>query len=154
MRPDVVVILTDEERAGDPGALRVLHARQAWRLAHWELERDGVTHRRFFNVTGLIGMRVEDEQVFEDTHALILDLVRGGWVQGIRVDHVDGLADPGTYLQRLRAAVAAKAPIKLTVKKGERLRQVTIAYAGGPRYPVLIKTGTGETGLDRLLAPR
>ncbi|EYD75217.1 Malto-oligosyltrehalose synthase [Rubellimicrobium mesophilum DSM 19309] len=86
--------LTDEERAGEPGALRDLHARQAWRLAHWELERDGVTHRRFFNVTGLIGMRVEDEQVFEDTHALILDLVRGGWIQGLRVDHVDGLADP------------------------------------------------------------
>jgi (1->4)-alpha-D-glucan 1-alpha-D-glucosylmutase len=97
--------LTEAERAGDPEALRALHARQAWRLAHWELERDGVTHRRFFNVTGLIGMRVEDEQVFEDTHALILDLVRGGWVQGLRVDHVDGLADPGAYLRRLRDAV-------------------------------------------------
>ncbi|TNC72444.1 malto-oligosyltrehalose synthase [Rubellimicrobium roseum] len=102
--------LTEEERAGDPEALRALHARQAWRLAHWELERDGVTHRRFFNVTGLIGMRVEDPQVFDDTHALALELLHEGWVQGLRVDHVDGLADPGAYLRRLREA-AGPCPI-------------------------------------------
>jgi (1->4)-alpha-D-glucan 1-alpha-D-glucosylmutase len=93
--------LSEEERAGEAEAIRALHARQPWRLAHWELERDGITHRRFFNVTGLIGMRVEEEQVFEDTHALILDLVEKGLVQGLRVDHVDGLADPGAYLARL-----------------------------------------------------
>jgi (1->4)-alpha-D-glucan 1-alpha-D-glucosylmutase len=97
--------LTEDEREGDPDALRALHARQAWRLAHWELERDGVTHRRFFNVTGLIGIRVEDEQVFHDTHALTFELVREGLVQGLRVDHVDGLADPTDYLRRLREAV-------------------------------------------------
>lgn len=97
--------LTESERAGDADALRALHARQSWRLTHWELERDGVTHRRFFNVTGLIGMRVEDPAVFDDTHALILELVRSGEVQGLRVDHVDGLAEPGAYLARLRAAV-------------------------------------------------
>ncbi|MBP1806409.1 malto-oligosyltrehalose synthase [Rubellimicrobium aerolatum] len=102
--------LTEEERAGDPEALRDLHARQAWRLAHWELERDGVTHRRFFNVTGLIGMRVEDPQVFDDTHALTFDLVRAGLVDALRVDHVDGLADPGAYLSRLREE-AGECPI-------------------------------------------
>ncbi len=97
--------LTEEERVGDTEALRALHARQAWRLAHWELERDGVTHRRFFNVTGLIGMRVEDSQVFDETHALVFDLLSDGLVQGLRVDHVDGLADPTEYLRRLRDAV-------------------------------------------------
>ncbi|MBM3604045.1 MAG: malto-oligosyltrehalose synthase [Alphaproteobacteria bacterium] len=85
--------------------LRTLHAAQNWKLVHYELERDGITHRRFFNVTGLIGMRVEDPRVFEDTHALIFELVRSGQVQGLRVDHIDGLADPADYLNRLAAAL-------------------------------------------------
>lgn len=85
--------------------LRALHEAQHWRLVHHVLERDGITHRRFFNVTDLIGMRVEDPSVFEDTHALILELVRSGQVQGLRVDHVDGLADPADYLDRLAAAL-------------------------------------------------
>jgi len=144
--------LTDEEREGDAQALRDLHARQAWRLAHWELERDGVTHRRFFNVTGLIGMRVEDEQVFEDTHALILDLVRGGWVQGIRVDHVDGLADPGTYLRRLREAVG-HLPIWIEkILVGEERLPVwpiegTTGYEAGA---AITRVLTDARGLDRI----
>ncbi|WP_193336656.1 malto-oligosyltrehalose synthase [Devosia beringensis] len=85
--------------------LQALHKRQHWRLRHWETERDSITHRRFFNVTGLIGMRVEDEAVFADTHSLILELVRAGHVDGLRVDHIDGLADPRTYLERLAAAL-------------------------------------------------
>lgn len=82
-----------------------LHDAQSWRLTHWMLERDGVTHRRFFNVTGLIGMRVEDAGVFDDMHRLALDLVEAGQIHGLRVDHIDGLADPAGYLQRLREAV-------------------------------------------------
>ncbi|SIQ83484.1 maltooligosyl trehalose synthase [Paracoccus thiocyanatus] len=89
----------------ETGDLRQLHDAQHWRLAHSELERDGITHRRFFNVTGLIGLRVEDPAVFRVTHGLVLDLVRQGLVQGLRVDHIDGLADPGGYLDRLRAAL-------------------------------------------------
>lgn len=85
--------------------LTALHEAQIWRAVHWERERDGVTHRRFFNVTGLIGMRVEDPAVFHDMHALTADLVRGGHVQGLRVDHVDGLADPAGYLSQLRVLV-------------------------------------------------
>ncbi|WP_136684727.1 malto-oligosyltrehalose synthase [Falsirhodobacter xinxiangensis] len=85
----------------DPDIIAAVHEAQHWRLAHWELERDGITHRRFFNVTGLIGMRVEDRQVFEDMHAATFDLVRRGWVQGLRIDHIDGLADPETYLDWL-----------------------------------------------------
>ncbi|MGZ3218065.1 malto-oligosyltrehalose synthase [Paracoccus sp. T5] len=85
--------------------LRSLHDAQNWRLVHYEMERDSITHRRFFNVTGLIGMRVEDPRVFDDTHALILRLVRSGQVQGLRVDHIDGLADPAAYMTRLSEAL-------------------------------------------------
>lgn len=144
--------LTDEERAGEPEAIRALHARQAWRLAHWELERDGVTHRRFFNVTALIGMRVEEQGVFEDTHALILELVAAGLVQGLRVDHVDGLAEPGAYLERLRAAAPG---IPVWVEKilvgDERLPpwpvEGTTGYEAGA---AIVRLLTGAAGLDRL----
>ncbi|WP_164876023.1 malto-oligosyltrehalose synthase [Falsirhodobacter deserti] len=85
----------------DAETIARVHDEQHYRLTFWEMERDSITHRRFFNVTGLIGMRVEDEQVFQDTHALIFELVRNGDVQGLRVDHIDGLADPAQYLDRL-----------------------------------------------------
>lgn len=81
--------------------LRALHKAQHWRLRHWEAERDAITHRRFFNVTSLVGMRVEDEGVFEDTHRLIIELTSAGLVDGLRVDHIDGLADPAAYLEKL-----------------------------------------------------
>lgn len=86
-----------------PQIVTDLHAEQPWRLVHWRTERDALTHRRFFNVSGLIGVRVEEEGVFEDTHALMFDLVADGIVDGIRIDHIDGLADPAAYLKRLRA---------------------------------------------------
>lgn len=97
----------------DPGpdALRALHDTQVWQLRHWQTERDSVTHRRFFNVTSLIGMRVEEEDVFHDTHELILRLVSEGLVQGLRIDHIDGLADPVAYLHRLRQAVGPDVPV-------------------------------------------
>jgi (1->4)-alpha-D-glucan 1-alpha-D-glucosylmutase len=86
-----------------PDAIRRLHEEQPWRLVHWRTEQDALTHRRFFNVTSLVGVRVEDEAVFEDTHALLFDLIDRGIVDALRIDHVDGLADPGGYLARLRA---------------------------------------------------
>jgi (1->4)-alpha-D-glucan 1-alpha-D-glucosylmutase len=97
-------------RGGDRDAPRILHAEQPWRLVHWRTEKDALSHRRFFSVTGLIGVRVEDASVFDDVHGLLLDLVREGVVDGIRIDHVDGLVDPAGYLARLRAA-APDAPI-------------------------------------------
>ena len=97
---DLAIPLAEGTQGDD---LRDVHQAQHWRLAHSDLDRDGITHRRFFNVTGLIGMRVEDPRVFHDTHALILDLVRQGLVQGLRVDHIDGLVDPAGYLRHLKA---------------------------------------------------
>ena len=63
-------------------------------------------YRRFFNIDQLAGLRVERPEVFEDSHRLILDLARRGLVQGLRIDHVDGLTDPLAYLQRLQRRLA------------------------------------------------
>lgn len=79
-----------------------LHRRQPWRLTFWKEARRDLSYRRFFEVTGLVGVRVEDDAVFDEVHALILALVRAGMVDGLRVDHVDGLAFPARYLRRLR----------------------------------------------------
>ena len=76
--------------------------RQNYRLAFW---RDGDTklnYRRFFAVSTLAALRVEDEQVFNDVHALIRKWIRNSWIDGLRVDHPDGLRDPENYLRRLR----------------------------------------------------
>lgn len=86
----------------DKNRLRDLHARQPYRLLSWRDASRKLSYRRFFEVTGLIGMRVEDLAVFEMTHRLILELVRCGAVEGLRVDHVDGLSDPAGYLNHLR----------------------------------------------------
>ena len=81
---------------------------QHWRLVH---HSHPPGHRRFFDVTGLIGVRVEEEAVFEDVHRLTLDLVREGTVTGLRIDHVDGLAHPAAYMARLRDAVGPDVPV-------------------------------------------
>lgn len=101
-----------EAAQNDPSAanIRALHAAQPWRLVSWRTEQDALTHRRFFNITGLVGVRVEDEAVFEDAHALLFELLDTGVVDGLRIDHVDGLADPDGYLDRLRAR-APEVPI-------------------------------------------
>ena len=79
--------------------------RQPWCLIHWREAAKGMSYRRFFEVAGLVGVRVEDPAVFDATHRLILDLVAEGRVQGLRIDHIDGLADPAAYLARLRQAI-------------------------------------------------
>ncbi|MFE2597010.1 malto-oligosyltrehalose synthase [Streptomyces sp. NPDC059396] len=77
---------------------------QHYRLAWWRLARTELNYRRFFSISELIGVRVEDPEVFAATHAKILELVRDGVVEGLRIDHPDGLADPEEYLRRLNEA--------------------------------------------------
>ncbi|QMV21348.1 malto-oligosyltrehalose synthase [Streptomyces sp. SCUT-3] len=81
---------------------------QWYRLAWWRLARTELNHRRFFTISDLIGVRVEDEAVFAATHGKLLELVRDGVVDGLRVDHPDGLADPRGYLRRLHAATGGR----------------------------------------------
>lgn len=81
-----------------------LHDQQPYKLIYWRDAHRALSYRRFFEITGLVGVRVEDPVVFGETHKLILELVRDGVVEGLRVDHVDGLADPKAYLEHLREA--------------------------------------------------
>lgn len=75
---------------------------QWYRLTWWRLARTELNYRRFFTISDLIGVRVEDPAVFVATHAKVLELMQDGVIDGLRIDHPDGLADPGTYLQPAR----------------------------------------------------
>ncbi|WP_337181922.1 malto-oligosyltrehalose synthase [Shinella sp.] len=91
--------------SADPERIAAIHAAQPWQLTDWKTASRHLSYRRFFEIAGLAGLSVEDPHVFDDSHRLVLDLVREGTVDGLRIDHVDGLADPRAYLERLRAAV-------------------------------------------------
>jgi malto-oligosyltrehalose synthase len=92
--------------------LPALLQRQHYRLGFWRRARHRLNYRRFFDVNELIGVRVEDSDVFRATHAKLLSLVADGQVDGLRVDHVDGLRDPRGYLERLRREVDALRPAR------------------------------------------
>jgi (1->4)-alpha-D-glucan 1-alpha-D-glucosylmutase len=110
-------------------------AAQHYRLAWWKLGHDELNWRRFFSISELAGLRIEEETVFEAVHALPLRLYRERLIDGLRIDHVDGLADPAAYLTRLRERLDAldqergastdRGPAWLVVEKilgpGERL---------------------------------
>ena len=121
----------------DPDALDGLLSRQNYRLAYWGTANEELSYRRFFNIETLAGLRVEDEAVFADTHRLILGLVSDGTVDGLRVDHVDGLADPEAYLGRLRRATGGVyVVVEKILEAGEELPE---------SWPV-----AGTTGYDFL----
>lgn len=111
------------KRARETPFLISVHDHQPYRLMHWSEAAKGLSYRRFFEIAGLVGLRVEAEDVFDEAHRTILDLVRAGHVTGLRIDHVDGLADPAGYLQRLRRSVGDD--VYIVVEKiltpGERL---------------------------------
>ncbi|HEX3785425.1 MAG TPA: malto-oligosyltrehalose synthase [Pseudonocardiaceae bacterium] len=94
------------EGTGD-GTPQQVHERQHYRLISWRHAADELNYRRFFDVTNLAGVRVEDQEVFDVTHAEILRWVAEGQVDGLRIDHVDGLADPGGYLRRLASEIGS-----------------------------------------------
>lgn len=78
--------------------------RQHYRLAYWRVANEELNYRRFFDVGTLAAVRVEDPEVFDATHRVLVDLVHDGTVDGLRIDHPDGLADPQGYLERLAEA--------------------------------------------------
>jgi (1->4)-alpha-D-glucan 1-alpha-D-glucosylmutase len=75
---------------------------QAYRLAHWRVAGEEINYRRFFDINELAAIRMEDPSVFERVHAFAFELISRGDLDGMRIDHVDGLFDPGDYLRRLR----------------------------------------------------
>ncbi len=92
------------ELNADHDALDDFLSNQNYRLAFWKTADQQLGYRRFFDVNTLIGLRMERPHVFEETHALVLEWLRRGVLDGVRVDHPDGLRDPLEYFQRLRAA--------------------------------------------------
>jgi (1->4)-alpha-D-glucan 1-alpha-D-glucosylmutase len=106
---------------GGPGRLltwRELNALiqdQHWRAAHFRVAADDINYRRFFNINELAGLRMELPELFDYAHRLVFELLRDGVLDGLRIDHIDGLLDPKGYLLRLRER--APGPCYLIVEK-------------------------------------
>ncbi|MBD1554008.1 malto-oligosyltrehalose synthase [Pseudomonas typographi] len=99
----------------DPAGLQRLHQlleKQHYRLASWRTAADDINWRRFFDINELGGLRVERSEVFEATHGKIFELVAQGLVDGLRIDHIDGLADPHGYCRKLRRRVERLLPAR------------------------------------------
>jgi (1->4)-alpha-D-glucan 1-alpha-D-glucosylmutase len=93
---------------GDPrsfDALERMLADQAYRLSFWRVAADEINYRRFFDINDLAAIRVEDPEVFATVHSLVFDLVRKGYISGMRIDHPDGLLDPQKYFDDLQEQV-------------------------------------------------
>ena len=106
---------------GEPGQLETwskldaLIKDQHWRAAHFVVAGDDINYRRFFNINELAGLRMELPELFDHAHGLVFDLLRDGTLDGLRIDHIDGLLDPKGYLVRLRET--APRPFYLVVEK-------------------------------------
>ncbi|WP_333998703.1 malto-oligosyltrehalose synthase [Burkholderia cepacia] len=143
---DAVLRGADPRVARSRTSLHRLLERQHYRLAWWRTAADELNWRRFFDIATLAAVRVDDDAVFDAVHALPLRLHAAGLVDGIRVDHVDGLADPRAYCRRLHARLAAQrsAPPYVVVEKilapGESLR-ADWAVAGTTGYDFMNDVG-------------
>ena len=125
----------------DWDALDALLDRQNYRLAYWRTAGREVDYRRFFDINTLVGVRVEDPQVFDDTHALVLEWLEKGVVDGLRIDHPDGLLDPEGYLRRLHdAGGGAWVVVEKILEPGERLPS-SWPVAGTTGYDFLARVG-------------
>ncbi|MFC3126253.1 malto-oligosyltrehalose synthase [Pseudoroseomonas globiformis] len=153
---DADAILRDRDtlKTYDPGSLdglARLHGlleRQNYRLAWWRTATDEINWRRFFDVTGLAGLRAEDPAVFDATHELLLRLYAEGLIDGVRIDHVDGLADPGGYCRKLRRRMEAAGRRRpADAPKGEPYILVEKILASDEPLPVRWRTD-GTTGYD------
>jgi (1->4)-alpha-D-glucan 1-alpha-D-glucosylmutase len=149
----------DPERlAADPEALHELLERQNYRLASWRTAGQDLDYRRFFDVNSLAALRMEEGEVFQETHALVLGWLAAGVLDGLRVDHPDGLRDPRQYLERLRqAAPGAWIVVEKILAAEERLPadwpvDGTTGYEFGNRLTALYVDGAAETPLSRFYA--
>ncbi|NLF98452.1 MAG: malto-oligosyltrehalose synthase [Candidatus Riflebacteria bacterium] len=117
--------------------LDIVIGRQNYKLAFWKLSHYQVGYRRFFNINSLVGLRMEDDRAFCDSHKLVIDLAKSGMIDGFRIDHPDGLFAPKEYLTRLRKACPeALIVVEKILEHHERLNS---------QWPV-----SGTTGYDFL----
>ncbi|MFC9802955.1 malto-oligosyltrehalose synthase [Streptomyces bacillaris] len=110
---------------------------QHYRLAWWRLARTELNYRRFFTVSELIGVRVEHPEVFDATHAKVLELLRDGVLDGLRIDHPDGLADPSAYLRRLNEETGGSWTVVEKILTGDEHLPPGWAVAGTTGYDAL-----------------
>ena len=126
---------------GTPGrarSFRRLHRLlelQAYRIANWRVASEEINYRRFFNINDLAGLRIELPELFAATHRMVLAMIERGDIQGLRIDHVDGLFDPGSYCAQLREEAGAS--VYITVEK------ILARYERLPDWPI-----SGSTGYD------
>lgn len=132
-----------------------LIADQHWRVAYFRVAADDINYRRFFTINDLAGLRMEHEDVFDHAHRLVFELIETGKLDGLRIDHIDGLLDPKAYCRRLREK--APRPIYLVVEKilgaGEGLREDwqvdgTTGYEFANLLTGLLIDPAGEARLD------
>ncbi|MEZ5115280.1 MAG: malto-oligosyltrehalose synthase [Candidatus Nanopelagicales bacterium] len=117
--------------------LEDLLAAQHYRLAYWRAAGEELNYRRFFDVDTLLGFRVEQEEVFDASHGVLLRLVRDGVVSGLRIDHPDGLADPRGYLRRLSAATGGAWVVVEKILEGDEELPPDWECAGTTGYEAL-----------------
>ena len=134
------------------GPLHRLLEQQSYRLAHWRIASSDINYRRFFDVNSLAGLRVELSDVFVKSHDLLFRLIREGRIDGLRIDHIDGLADPLGYARALQAAVGPGfyIVVEKILEPGEKLRGWPVAGTTG--YDVLNQLD--GILVDRALKPR
>jgi (1->4)-alpha-D-glucan 1-alpha-D-glucosylmutase len=127
-----------EGEPGNPASFERLHGlleMQAYRIAYWRVAAEEINYRRFFNINELAGLRMELPELFNNTHRLIFDLVERGDVQGLRIDHIDGLFDPRAYCEQLQQRFGAS--LYVLVEK------ILARYEILPPWPI-----AGSTGYD------
>lgn len=141
--PDVAAAIDRgiDEINGDADRLDLLLSQQHYRLSYWRMAERELVYRRFFDINSLVGVRTEDERAFADIHRLVLDWLNCGRLDGVRVDHPDGLRDPARYFRRLRtAAPNAWIVAEKILARGEHLPEFW-PIAGTTGYDFLNITG-------------
>jgi (1->4)-alpha-D-glucan 1-alpha-D-glucosylmutase len=145
--PEIVVciervVASINGNPADPSSFEELHElikAQTFRLANWRVASDDVNYRRFFDTNDLAGLRMENETVFEATHRLVLSLMQNGKVDGVRIDHPDGLYDPAQYFDRLQSSIAIATGNSEHADSGDDQKD--------PHYVVIEKILTGSERL-------
>ncbi len=149
---------TEEDSPDRRALLESILAEQYFRLSYWKVAGDEINYRRFFSINDLISLRVEDEAVFRNSHGKILELVKEGAFDGLRVDHIDGLYDPSRYLRRLREAIGEASLVVEKICIGDEPLPAFWPVAGSTGYDFmndvcrLFVDGGQEKVFDRLYA--
>ncbi|MBC7519444.1 MAG: malto-oligosyltrehalose synthase [Microbacteriaceae bacterium] len=142
--------------ADDGASPETVHARQHYELINWRRADAELNYRRFFAVNTLAGIRVETPWVFDESHAEITRWITAGLADGLRVDHPDGLADPGGYLDSLAAATGGAYVLVEKILEGDEQLPIAWAAAGTTGYDALAEIDrlfvdpAGQSVLDAL----